>query len=982
MQAFDCLSRACPLFGPHLLEASAGTGKTFSIEHIYVRLILEGLEVEQILVMTFTRAATRELKMRIRFNLEKALRAIHSKDPSWDYLSEVPDSAFRNLSDALAGFDQCQIFTIHGFYYRMLKEFAFEAGMGFSLSDPDQEQILPERLEHAVQDFLENGIDENLLCKEQLARSLNDFESVEKLSDKLLRVKETAEADSFAELFAKCKAALHLWPGDRVNADDLLAKFNALAKNFKAEVKGNFEEQIIALANLENPMSLRILLKNRGSLFQFLDPKNKKVKVQGPTDHPFIDWARLHIAPLLKIDVFQVLQGAWHPIAEKILFEEEFLNPDQILLSMKKAMQNEAFAELIRQKYLAAIIDEFQDTDALQWDIFNRLFLEKPLLAFYLVGDPKQSIYRFRKADVYTYLKARDVLGENSIYLLDTNFRSSKPLISALNALFSREWLHLPKKNQILPYHPVKAGAKIDSQFPDEKGAVHFIFAEGEPNILFDEIFLPFAISEIEKLTLKNCALLIKDRYQAERAFRLLQERGIPAVAKSHTTLGDSPAFQAVRELFDAILSPQDKSAAKVVMAGPFASNDISFSDCKLLLEERGLVPLARIFAKELDADMMQIFEMLFAWEKKEGFSFKGLKRYLRVLRDLDEDAGGRRRIDVDDDAVQILTMHKAKGLEFEAVFALGLISRTPEGKGEIEEMDAEKLRQLYVAMTRAKRRLYVPVALCKKEPPPGTHSPMELFCRYLSAEQLKDLAQSESITFEHLDSFSLGARSRKVESVEISCPLQLQSYTPSFLSSFTTLAQTQELPSKWIQNPLDTFTLQTMPRGIETGIAIHKIFEILFSSAKPIWREPQEIDRLVAEQIRFTPLAPWQEEIQQMVRQAVTLPLQLEEEFFSLSELEPNQLQVEMEFFYSTPPHFVKGFIDLIFSYQSKIYFLDWKTNWLEHYDENSLREAIKAHNYDLQATLYAEAIQRHFKGNYGGAFYLFVRGGAYLKI
>src|SRR3989338_849715 len=119
MKRFDCLALDCPLFGPHLLEASAGTGKTFSIEHIFVRLILEKVGVEKILAVTFTRAATRELKARIRSNLEKALECIQSQNSSWEYLQPHfgSEEAIRLLADALATFDQCQIFTIHGFCF-------------------------------------------------------------------------------------------------------------------------------------------------------------------------------------------------------------------------------------------------------------------------------------------------------------------------------------------------------------------------------------------------------------------------------------------------------------------------------------------------------------------------------------------------------------------------------------------------------------------------------------------------------------------------------------------------------------------------------------------------------------------------------------------------------------------------------------------------------------------------------------------------
>lgn len=984
MKRFDCLSRDCPLFGPHLLEASAGTGKTFSIEHVYVRLILESIEVEQILVVTFTRAATRELKARIRANLEKALQFLQAKEAHWEYLQSYLDSeiAIRHLSDALAGFDRCQIFTIHGFCHRMLKEFAFEAGVCFSTSDVEETKGPPDVLKKAARDFLENGIEESLLCVEQLSLLFKQFESFDELVNRLLRLKKPAASYSFSELFAKCKAALHLWAGGREGVK-LLEDFQAIAKGYKAEVKGNFEEQVVALTDLENPRSFGLLLKERGSLFKFLSPENKKVKAidPGALNYPgFFEWARLHIAPLLEQEVLPVLQGAWNLIAEKILAEEEHLDPDQILLFMGQAIQTNSFAGQVRKKYVAAIVDEFQDTDALQWEIFQTLFAE--LRALYLVGDPKQSIYRFRKADVYTYLKARDFLGEDCLYQLDTNFRSSKSLVEALNSLFARDWLRLPKVNRTLPYVEVQAGAKVDSCFGDEKGAVHFCVAEGEPNALFDEIFLPFAAAEIERLNLQNCALLVKDRYSAEKALHFLRNRNISAVAKSHTALGQTVAFQAIRELFEAVLSPRDQSAIKIVMAGPFSSPDLSFFDLKLLLKEEGLVPFARLFSKVFDTDMMQIFELLFEWERNEGFSFEGLKRCLKTLERLDSEEG-RRRVEVDEQAIQIMTMHVSKGLEFDVVFALGLASRTPEASHEVEELDAEKLRQLYVAMTRAKRRLYVPLALSRKDPNPGSHSPMELFLQYLGLEGLKDLTRTHSITMEMLSApYMLGpVREKSVTISERPVPI-VKAFSPSYLSSFTSLARVQDQELKRVENAEGVFTLQTMPRGAETGIVVHKIFELLFSSSVPIWREPKAIHTLVSEQVQFTALEPWKEVIQKMVCQVVILPLQVEEGWISLNELKPEQIQVEVEFLYPSAPHFVKGFIDLIFSHREKVYFLDWKTNWLESYEEAVLKESIQLNNYNLQASLYAEAIQRHSKGSYGGAFYIFVRGGTYATL
>lgn len=974
MAAFDCLARDCPLFGPHLLEASAGTGKTFSIEHIYVRLVLESIEVEQILAVTFTRAATRELKARIRSNLEKALHLLRTHNPAWDYLHAYLDSphAIRNLAGALASFDRCQIFTIHGFCYRMLQEFAFEAQVG-ALCDPDEGKKVPQKLKEAALDFLENGIEADLLCPEQLSQITQQFDSMETLVDRLVRLEEVSLSISFLECYDQCKAALHQkFP--LLTEEKLIADFRALQKNYKA-MKGDFEAQVRGLAHFDQE-GFRILIKEKGSLLHFLSEDNRKVRAQevGFLNYPgFFDWARECIGPFLTMKPLSSLQSAWNPIGQKVLSEEEAWDPDAILKKMKKAIEEEKWAALIRQKYAAAVIDEFQDTDALQWEIFQKLFFTGSMKALYLVGDPKQAIYRFRKADIYTYLSAKDFLGEESVYQLETNFRSSKPLIDALNFLFARDWLHLPKAKRTLPYHPVKAGAQIEP-ISDGKGALHFFVAEGEPNPLFDEVFLPFAVSEIERLGLKQCAILVKDRYQAAQALDLLKERGIPAVAKSPTPLGETLAFQAIRELFEAVLFPHDASAAQVVMAGPFARKEIPFLEYKVLLEEKGLVAFARQFIQEpLSPDAMQIFEKLFEWEKKEGFSFEGLNRFLKRLRHLDPEEGGRRRMETNEEAVQILTMHISKGLEFEVVFALGLTARTPSSE-EVGELEAEKLRQLYVAMTRAKKRLYVPVALSKKEAEEGTHSPMELFLRHFPS--IDHMIQQESITTERLTGPVVLSPVFKKEPETLPFSLPPRSFQPFFLNSFTTLSRPQEQEVKAKITPEEGFTLQTMPRGSETGILIHQIFETLFRSSTPLWRDSAAMDALVADQIRFSFLEPWKESIQKMVREVVVTPLVANGEFFSLSEID--RFQVEMEFLFSTSPHFVKGFIDLVFCYRNRIYFLDWKTNWLEDYGPESLKKAMQAHDYELQASLYAEAVKRHFQIDFGGAFYLFVRGPA----
>ena len=293
--------------------------------------------------------------------------------------------------------------------------------------------------------------------------------------------------------------------------------------------------------------------------------------------------------------------------------------------------------------------------------------------------------------------------------------------------------------------------------------------------------------------------------------------------------------------------------------------------------------------------------------------------------------------------------------------------------------------------MTRAKRRLYVPLPAGEKSG--SCLSPMELFCKTIEAQEgsvLPFLEKIDEITCETLpERISLlppvlGRKQEEATPIPPSPP----SVSPCFLHSFTSLAhpKSKELIKKGeLSQIMDSHNI---PRGIETGILIHHIFEQLFSASKPIWKDLHSVEALIAEQLNGTSLHPWEAAIKEMVWKTLNLPLSLHTPF-SLIELMPGQFQAEMEFLFSQPPHFVKGYIDLVFLHAGKFYFLDWKANWLGSDDAAylSLSEAMAEHDYWLQAKLYAEALRRHVKQFYmqpfeeifGGAIYLFLRGGRF---
>lgn len=1006
MTRFDPLAIDAPILGKHLLEASAGTGKTFSIEHIFIRLLLESsLDLEEILVVTFTRASTRELTKRIKAALEEAIRFLETRNSPWEYLTLWEEKAVEaklRLKMALQCFERGQIFTIHGFCYRMLKEFSFEANVSFSMKDPEKIGS-PKKLKKEALEFLEKKIDPKRLSPEQLSLLLKKYRSLEALANFLIR-SEKERPTPFSSLHDRFIQLIKKVPY-KPDEEKALLDYLALEQNYKKAGKKKdplpqIKALIQALHDPENPLFFRRLLKEKGNVFSFLSKENEKVKTKPVAlFYPGLFEALSFLAPLIRegsdeSSICKTLAFLWHEKKEE-RFPDEWFHPDEIIRKMQEALSRPLFVDKVQEKYRALIIDEFQDTDPFQWQIFQTLFLgrlEKGLKALYFVGDPKQSIYRFRKADIYTYIEAKKLLGEKSLYSLDTNFRSSKELVEALNALFEGFFFSLPKKGEKILYAPVRSGRDLPMDFQDGKGAVHAIVVEGKGDF-FEEGLLPYAALEIERLsqegyTPSSFAILVKDRYQAEKALSLLQKRDIPAFAKSHTPIGRSETFKAIEELFYAAFFPNDLSYARALEVGPFA--EFPIPDLETL--EKGLVPFfQKLQIEKIDFldpfDLKQIVEELLFWEAKEGFSKEGLFDFLEEFKKLGIEEGGRRRGEARKEAVQILTLHISKGLEFDIVFALGVASLPPDPEEEKEEYEAEKERQLYVALTRAKKRVYFPALLERRE---KGRSPIDCLIEKKKGPLLtffEELKNKVSFTYEKLPLpypifwENQGEKGEKKERKrgEKKSPF----FFPQYIHSFTTLSLVKQRESL---EPLSSslYTEHTIPRGKETGVFLHGIFEKIFSSPDPIWKDREKLERLIKEELFFTPFLPWEGAIFQMVDKALSTPLIGS---FTLSCLNPQDVLAEMEFLFLERPHFVKGFIDLIFFYEGKYYLIDWKTNWLgkeeASYSNEAIDLAIKSHHYELQASIYAEALTRHLGQEaplFGGAIYFFIRGGRFV--
>uniref|UniRef100_UPI003D14D729 UvrD-helicase domain-containing protein n=1 Tax=Sedimenticola sp. TaxID=1940285 RepID=UPI003D14D729 len=490
-----------PLSGMNLIEASAGTGKTYTITGLYIRLILEqGLTVEQILVVTYTKAATAELRQRIRTRLVDLKRGVEGdrQDEFRDALMCDPVAAalrLQRLTLAILSFDRAAIFTIHGFCQRLLSENAFESGMPFQT-----ELMLDERplLQEVVDDFWRARIQDispgllgylidQGIHPDSLAQGLRG-----QINKPYLEVRGQAMPADLAEreneFFDAFTAARQLWSSQRSEIVALLKGCPDLNRNKYRPA--SIEKWALAMDLYLQPVP--------GPRFSELEKFSRSVladslkKLGIAPDHHFFEVCQSLLETLAQLDL-RYEQARIALIGELIACANQQLrirkqrarvqSYDDLLLNLQSALEGErgdVLVEKVRHTYSAALIDEFQDTDPIQYGIFHRLFVQHPGILF-LVGDPKQAIYSFRGADIFAYLRASADAAKR--YTLDVNWRSVPPLIDTINHLFDQ-----PQGGFLfpqIPFQPSHPAERLPMQLTEagEKGACFRIgFIPGKPS--------------------------------------------------------------------------------------------------------------------------------------------------------------------------------------------------------------------------------------------------------------------------------------------------------------------------------------------------------------------------------------------------------------------------------------------------------------------------------------------------------------------
>ena len=498
-----------PLHGIQLIEASAGTGKTWTIAALYLRLVLghgapEGkpLLPSQILVLTFTKAATAELRERIRERLGEAAEAFRGRRDADDFLRQLMDvypdedtraRAARQLDLAAQWMDESAIHTIHAWCQRMLGQHAFDSGHPFVQdTDTDESALLAD----TVRDYWRchffpldrNGAALVARWWKAPADLLADVRPLLKHPPENLRLAgrplpdPTHVLEEFREQVnaaASAEAAARQCWAEHVDAIETMldAALKAGALNGNKMRKEKVADELAQLRAWASDGADALVTLPRYTRTALAAAKNKNAEA---LEHPAFDAIEACVQALGITAPFRepVLAHAVGWIAAKLEETKQRraqLGFDDMLRRLDGALHGHTgrrLADTIATQYPVALIDEFQDTDPLQWRIFHRVYARRTATGLLLIGDPKQAIYGFRGADIHTYLRARGS-AQQPMWTLGTNYRSTEALVASVNRVFAFADTHTDGAfafghgRDALPFHPVGARGRSDRLLQD-----------------------------------------------------------------------------------------------------------------------------------------------------------------------------------------------------------------------------------------------------------------------------------------------------------------------------------------------------------------------------------------------------------------------------------------------------------------------------------------------------------------------------------
>ena len=715
----------------NLIEASAGTGKTYSIAILLLRLLLEkGIGIKEVLMVTFTKAAVAELEERSRLFVRLAWKASRGEVIKDQKIAALVENAIRKserekverlLKDAVIFLDETSVMTIHGFCQQTLTEFAFETGQLFGADTlQDTLTVIQEQADFFWRENVTTISAEllGLLIGRQLSRQKIVQAAKEHLGGKRYLGYDAVKDYSFCA--ADYVRILNELSVARAAADNEAMRLydyvnenrQALISQGKSKwVKDNaiplIDNAEAFIACLHANHHLKSPQKDYEQLLEQIESWQELAAVE----HELVDAV---IDRLLCLAIGKIKAGV-----EKYKQSNNLLSFDDMIVNLHEVLcrrENPKLVAALQKKYKAVFIDEFQDTDKLQYEIFQRAFGINTTLFF--IADPKQSIYAWRKADIFTYFRA--YADAAHLYEMNDNYRSSSAYIEAMNLFFK------PREGFDTFYFGGAADSiiyrNITSPIPNTHGE---LLKNGNPDIPFTvyrnpnkndicqgvaaqiailldgETYQIAAPQQRRSVKPSDIGILVRSNNEAKAIKAALSGYGIPAVTIDDSRILQSEESRHLMHVLEAIADPTPGSINKAILS-PFtgfsvkdilAINDeyttVLFRKYRDIWDKKGIYPSLMAFVRDFGirghllspqtkngeriiSNLFQLIELLHKVQNARHFSEIELISWLHrgiegMVMTGDE---YEQHIESDEESVKIVTIHASKGLQYNIVLA------------------------------------------------------------------------------------------------------------------------------------------------------------------------------------------------------------------------------------------------------------------------------------------------------------------------
>ncbi|MCZ2100199.1 MAG: UvrD-helicase domain-containing protein [Chitinophagales bacterium] len=725
-----------PLEQSNLIEASAGTGKTYSIAILALRLLLEKqIPIQEILMVTFTKAAVAELEARIREFVRTAWRYTQGENIGDDTIKTVVDKIDRNkatelLRAAFINLDETKVMTIHGFSQQTLNEFAFETGQLFnteliqdttSLIDREIQEFWRKHVTTINKDLLAALFSKNKLNQDSIRGIINGHLSGKKYlfyeeEGQERYIFDEAKQETFHSKISDSKEALEAF--ENAFETFLLSKRDYLTSflNKNKYAKKTFEKY------LSDPSAFLKALKDKAStnyvkdnLHEFL-PYLEKYESLVQTSNKNIEDAQNYLYAAAIDFIIPQLQS--HKDTFSLMsFDDMIYYLHQALDQESKASKNSNLAQKLAAKYQAVFIDEFQDTDRTQYEIFQMAFHQQSIL-FY-IGDPKQSIYAFRRADIATYLEARDLVP--NLYGMNINYRSTRRYVEALNYFFMPkedfDTFYFNEATDKIIYHQVSVPKQ------DNKGAFLYKDQPCAPISIQSKEFKANINTSIKSIILdlltnpdytiydnktqgqrtirpSDIGILVRTNFRGTELKSELSKVGIPAVTVSDEKILKSEEAKAMIYILEAVMLPTQSNIRRALLTDfiRFSPEQIlnlndeqaiqKFREYYETWKRNGIYVMLTTIIADFDiqnrllsfhsdngerilTNLIHLTELLFKVENNRRFEPIETIDWLKVNihKEQSSDDEWEQRIENDEESVKIVTIHKSKGLQYPIIF-------------------------------------------------------------------------------------------------------------------------------------------------------------------------------------------------------------------------------------------------------------------------------------------------------------------------